>query len=72
MKNKAENITKDLHKSPKGKKISRKEAIKKSSYMTFSAAAMIIFFDNSAHAASPAAPNNNNSTPNKPAGIWND
>lgn len=72
MKNKIKETSLESSKSPKGKKVSRKEAIKKSTYMAFSAATMIIFFDTSAHAASPAAPTNNNTTPNKPAGIWDD
>ncbi len=49
---------KEKLKTPEEKKISRKEAIKKSGYLAFTAAGMMILLGNpqKAQAASPAAP----------------
>jgi len=60
MKKKIENIAKEKTEEPKGKLITRKEAIKKTAYIALSAATMMILLSNpdKAQAAetSPASP----------------
>jgi hypothetical protein len=58
MKKKIEKEGKKNPKTPEEKKISRKEAIKKSGYLAFTAAGMMISLGNpqQAQAASPASP----------------
>jgi hypothetical protein len=73
MKKQITEIAKDELKALQEKKLTRKEAIKKSGYMALSAATMMMLIPNGAQAASaPAAVNNTNRTPEKPAGIWED
>ena len=62
MKKKIEEIVTEKMAEPSGKLITRKEAIKKTAYIAFSAATMMILLSNpqKAHAAeaSPSAPGN--------------
>ena len=60
MKKKIEEIVTEKMAEPSGKLITRKEAIKKTAYIAFSAATMMILLSNpqKAHAAAEASPGN--------------
>lgn len=75
MKKKEMAIEKKQGTETEGKKISRKEAIKKTGYFAVSAATMMILLSNPAsangpHASQPAPPPSTPNTPSGGGGIW--
>jgi len=74
MKKKISEMAKEELKSLKEKKLTRKEAIKRSGFMALSAATLMMLLPTQGMASSPgsrpAAPTND--APNNPGGIWDD